>query len=55
MAEHTGIRIDVQGGGSSVGVKAAGEQTANIGMASRDVKDSEFTDFPGNQKFSLSP
>jgi len=54
MAEHAGVRIDVQGGGSSVGVKAAGEQTANIGMASRDVKDSEFTDFPEIKVFVIA-
>ena len=47
MVDHTNVRIDVQGGGSSVGVKAAGEQTADIGMASREIKDSEFTEFPG--------
>lgn len=47
MAGNTGVRIDVQGGGSSVGVKAAGEGTSDIGMASREIKDSEMTEFPG--------
>lgn len=46
MAENSSVRVDVQGGGSSVGVKAAGGQTADIGMASRDVKESEFSEFP---------
>ncbi len=54
MAEHSGVRIDVQGGGSSVGVKAAGEKTANIGMASREVKDSEKTDFPELKVFVIA-
>lgn len=54
MAEHAGVRIDVQGGGSSVGVKAAGEKTANIGMASREVKDSEMTEFPGIKVFVIA-
>ena len=46
MTENTGVRIDVQGGGSSVGVKAAGEGTSDIGMASREIKESELTEFP---------
>lgn len=46
MADNPEVRVDVQGGGSSVGVKAAGGQTADIGMASRDVKESEFSEFP---------
>lgn len=41
MALHSGVTVDVQGGGSSVGVKAATEKTADLGMASREVKDSE--------------
>jgi phosphate transport system substrate-binding protein len=36
----------VQGGGSSVGVKSAGEGTVDIGMASREIKDSEKDEFP---------
>lgn len=46
MTENTGIRIDVQGGGSSVGVKAAGQGTSDIGMASREIKGSELAEFP---------
>jgi phosphate transport system substrate-binding protein len=41
------VMIVVGGGGSSVGVKSAGEGTADIGMASRAVKESEFEEFPG--------
>lgn len=40
------VEITVSPGGSSVGVKNAGEGTADIGMASREVKDSEFADWP---------
>ncbi|MCX7681709.1 MAG: substrate-binding domain-containing protein, partial [Anaerolineae bacterium] len=40
------VEIDVQGGGSSVGVKSAGQGTVDIGTASRDVKDSEKQEFP---------
>lgn len=46
MAANPDVTIDVQGGGSSVGVKAAGQATSDIGMASREVKDSEKTEFP---------
>ena len=41
-----GITIIVQGGGSSVGVKSAANGTADIGMASREVKNSEFEEHP---------
>ena len=54
MTDHTNVRVDVQGGGSSVGVKSAGQQTADIGMASRDVKESEFTEFPGINVFAVA-
>jgi len=45
MERHPDVTIDVQGGGSSVGVTSAGEGTADIGNASRPVKDSEFEEF----------
>jgi phosphate transport system substrate-binding protein len=45
-AATPGVQIDVQGGGSSVGVKSAGEGTVDIGMASREVKDSELDEYP---------
>lgn len=45
MADNPGVTIDVQGGGSSVGVKAAGQDTSDIGMASREIKDSELEEF----------
>jgi phosphate transport system substrate-binding protein len=47
MEMHPGVVIEVQGGGSSVGVTSAGECTTPIGNASRTVKDSEFEEFPG--------
>ncbi len=54
MTENTGVRIDVQGGGSSVGVKAAGEGTSDIGMASREVKESELAEFPNLKIFVIA-
>jgi phosphate transport system substrate-binding protein len=45
-AANPDVQIDVQGGGSSVGVKSAGEGTVDIGMASREIKDSEIDTYP---------
>lgn len=46
IAANPAVKIDVQGGGSSVGVKSAGQGTADVGMASREIKDSELQEFP---------
>lgn len=46
MDLHSDVNILVSGGGSSVGVVSAGEGTADIGMASREMKDEEKTDYP---------
>jgi phosphate transport system substrate-binding protein len=46
MATHAAADIQVTGGGSSVGVQAAGEKTAEIGMSSRDVKADELKKYP---------
>lgn len=44
MAVNTGVQIDVQGGGSGVGVKAAQDGTAQLGMVSRELTDAEKAD-----------
>jgi phosphate transport system substrate-binding protein len=54
MAANPDVSIDVQGGGSSVGVKAAGEATSDIGTASREIKDEEKTEFPNLQVFIIA-
>lgn len=46
QARYPKVEVDVQGGGSSVGVKSAGQGTVDIGTASRDIKDSEKQEFP---------
>jgi len=46
IAANPGVKIDIQGGGSSVGVKSAGQGTVDIGTASREIKDSELKEFP---------
>ncbi|HDQ07888.1 MAG TPA: phosphate ABC transporter substrate-binding protein [Methanoculleus sp.] len=47
MDAHGNADIQVSGGGSSVGVKAVGEGTHDIGMASRGLKDAEVVAYPG--------
>jgi len=46
FGEMTGAKVDVAGGGSSAGVKAAGDGTADIGNASREIKSSELETYP---------
>ena len=41
MGQNPGIKITVQGGGSTAGVKAALEGAADIGMCSRELKPDE--------------
>ncbi len=43
---NSNTRVYVQGGGSSAGIQAVGEGTAQIGMSSRDVKASELAKYP---------
>ncbi len=45
-AANPTITVIVSGGGSSVGVKSAAEGTVDIGMASREIKDSERSEYP---------
>jgi len=46
MAAHPEIDVQVTGGGTGAGVKAAGEGTAMIGMASRDLTADEKQKYP---------
>lgn len=52
--DHPDVKIDVAGGGSSAGIKAAGEGTADIGNASREVKDSELETYPDLEIFVIA-
>jgi phosphate transport system substrate-binding protein len=54
MKLNPGLTIEVQGGGSSVGVTSAGEGTVDIGMASREIKSSETDQFPNLQVFTIA-
>lgn len=43
---HLGVTIAIKGGGSSIGVRDAGNKQVDIGMASRHLKDFEARQFP---------
>ncbi|NSW50887.1 MAG: phosphate ABC transporter substrate-binding protein [Anaerolineae bacterium] len=54
MAANPGIEVTVAGGGSSTGVKSVAEGQVNIGMASREIKDSEMTDWPDLVPYAIA-
>jgi phosphate transport system substrate-binding protein len=49
MTDHAMTDIQVTGGGSSVGVQAIGEGTADIGMSSREISPDEMIKYPNLQ------
>jgi phosphate transport system substrate-binding protein len=53
-AAHPDLRVTVQGGGSSVGAKSAGQGTVDVGTASREIKDSELQEFPDLQVYTIA-
>lgn len=53
-AIHPGVKIDVQGGGSSVGVKSAAQGTVDIGTASREIKETEKAEFPDLKVYTIA-
>ncbi len=54
MDLNQGADIQVSGGGSSVGVTAIGEKTAEIGMASRELKDAETAKYPALEPIAVA-
>jgi phosphate transport system substrate-binding protein len=54
MDLHANVNILVSGGGSSVGVKSAGEGTADIGMASRELQDAEKSKYPNLKPITIA-
>jgi len=54
MKNHSKADIQISGGGSGVGVTAAGDGTADIGMSSRDLTTSEVTKYPTLTKTTVA-
>lgn len=54
MDEHANVDIQVSGPGSSVGITSVGEGTADIGMASRPAKASEYAQFPNLHETTIA-
>jgi phosphate transport system substrate-binding protein len=52
-AQHQGVQINIQGGGSGAGITAVGQGVADIGSASRAVKDQEMTTYPTLKTFEI--
>ena len=50
MEINPNVSISVSGGGSSTGIKSVGENTADIGMSSRELKEVEMSDYPSLKK-----
>ena len=50
MEDHPGVKITVQGGGSSAGIASAGLGVIDIGAASKFIPDSSMTKFPDLQE-----
>lgn len=54
MKKNDKLDVQVSGGGSGVGVQAAGEGTADIGMSSRDIKADELKKYPQIQTITIA-
>jgi len=54
MEKHPDVEITVQGGGSSVGIKSAAGGIADIGAASRELKESEKQKYSDLQVFVIA-
>jgi phosphate transport system substrate-binding protein len=54
MKNHSKADIQVSGGGSGVGVTAAGDGTADIGMSSRDITAAETIKYPAMVKTEVA-
>jgi len=54
MEENPNADIQISGGGSSVGIKEVGEGTADIGMASREMKAEELSKYPSLKELLIA-
>ncbi len=54
MDANPDVVIEIQGGGTSVGITSAGDGTVDIGSASRAVKDSELQTYPDLKSYIIA-
>jgi phosphate transport system substrate-binding protein len=54
MDLNPGADLEISAGGSSVGITSAGEGTAEIGMASRGLKEAERSRFPSLREIAIA-
>ena len=54
MEKHPDVDVRVSGGGSSVGIQSVGEGIADIGMASRELKDEEKSRYPNLKPIAIA-
>ncbi|MEA3254452.1 MAG: phosphate ABC transporter substrate-binding protein [Candidatus Altiarchaeota archaeon] len=54
MKKNPGVIVSVQGGGSGTGVKMVAEGSADIGDASRELKETEKTKYPDLKPYAIA-
>lgn len=54
MDANPDVVIEIQGGGSSVGVTSAGDGTVDIGSASREIKSNEMETYPDLNVYTIA-
>jgi phosphate transport system substrate-binding protein len=54
METNSDVVIEIQGGGTSVGITSAGDDTVDIGTASRDLKSSELETYPDLKSYTIA-
>jgi len=54
MEANPDVVIEIQGGGTSVGITSAGDETVDIGTASRDLKSSELETYPNLKVYKIA-
>ena len=53
MAQHQGVKITVQQGGSDAGIAGVGMNALTIGMSSRDLTQDDLNKYPSLQKYKV--
>jgi len=54
MKKHPDVLIYVQGGGSGTGIRRVSEESVEIGMSSREIKEKEYKKTPELKKYAIA-